>query len=293
MGSNDHYPEEGPTRHVRIDRFLMDVAPVTNRRFAAFIHQTGYVTVAETAPNPDDYPGTAPEMLKPGSLVFLPPDKPVARSEWRRWWHFIFGADWRHPYGPHSSIDGLEDHPVVHIAWKDAAAFAEWAGKELPTEAEWERAARGGLEDKPYAWGDELTPNGIHMANTWQGEFPHQNLEEDGHARTSPIKAFFSNPYGLYDMIGNVWEWTSDWYANHHAADAAKACCIPSNPRGAMREQSFDPCEPTIRIPRKVLKGGSHLCAPNYCQRYRPAARYPQPIDTSTSHVGFRCVRRG
>jgi sulfatase modifying factor 1 len=186
----------------------------------------------------------------------------------------------------------LHDHPVVHVAYCDAEAYAKWAGKELPTEAEWELAARGGLDDAEFAWGDEFTPAGRQMANTWQGAFPHQNLKTDGYERTSPVRTFPPNGYGLYDMIGNVWEWTTDWYAPRHDADAVKACCIPQNPRGGREEASYDPCQPEIRIPRKVLKGGSHLCAPNYCRRYRPAARHAEPVDTSTSHVGFRCVVR-
>jgi formylglycine-generating enzyme required for sulfatase activity len=291
MGSNDHYPEEAPAHLVRIDEFLMDATPVTNDQFAEFVNATGYITTAELAPDPKDYPGALPEMLRAGSLVFVMPASPVDRNDWSQWWTFVFGADWRHPDGPSSTIKGIGDHPVVHVSHADGLAYAQWAGKDLPTEAEWERAARGGLENAVYAWGDELTPQGRHMANTWQGAFPTQNLLEDGYARTSPVGVFPANAYGLYDMIGNVWEWTSDWFADRHPADAAKACCIPSNPRGGTLEKSVDARDP-IHIPRKVLKGGSHLCAPNYCQRYRPAARYPQPIDTSTSHVGFRCVRR-
>ena len=202
------------------------------------------------------------------------------------------GADWRHPYGPKSRIKGLDDHPVVHVSYPDARAYAEWAGKDLPTEAEWEFAARGGLEGAEYAWGEELTPGGRHMANLWQGLFPIQNAVADGFERTSPVKAFPPNGYGLHDMIGNVWEWTSDWWSSHHGPDAPKACCIPANPRGGPEGASLDPCQPNIPIPRKVLKGGSHLCAPNYCRRYRPAARHAEPVDTSTSHVGFRCVLR-
>jgi formylglycine-generating enzyme required for sulfatase activity len=186
----------------------------------------------------------------------------------------------------------LDDHPVVHVTYTDALAYAQWAGKELPTEAEWEYAARGGLDAAEYAWGRDLTPGGKFMANTWQGDFPWQNLCDDGFERTSPVTAFPPNGYGLYDMIGNVWEWTADWYASRHEAEVLKACCIPKNPRGGREEQSYDPCQPDIKIPRKVLKGGSHLCAPNYCRRYRPAARHPEPIDTSTNHVGFRCIRR-
>ena len=231
-------------------------------------------------------------MLKAGSLLFTPPKQPVDLRDWSQWWRFKFGASWRRPYGPRSSISGLDDHPVVHVAYRDAEAYAKWAGKELPTEAEWEFAARGGLDGAEFAWGDEFTPGGKQMANTWQGNFPQENLAFDGYERTSPVKTFPPNGYGLHDMIGNVWEWTSDWYAPKREADAAKPCCIPQNPRGGREEQSFDPCQPEIKIPRKVLKGGSHLCAPNYCRRYRPAARHAQPVDTSTSHVGFRCIVR-
>jgi formylglycine-generating enzyme required for sulfatase activity len=202
------------------------------------------------------------------------------------------GAYWRAPYGPGSSIEGLDDHPVVHIAYVDAVAYARWAGKELPTEAEWEFAARGGLEGAEFAWGDELAPNGRRMANTWQGVFPRENLAEDGYERTSPVTAFPPNAYGLYDMIGNVWEWTSDWFTAAHTSDPAKACCTPRNPRGGRQQDSYDPCQADVKIPRKTIKGGSFLCAPNYCRRYRPAARHAQPIDTSTCHVGFRCVVR-
>ncbi|HEY6510392.1 MAG TPA: SUMF1/EgtB/PvdO family nonheme iron enzyme, partial [Burkholderiaceae bacterium] len=218
---------------------------------------------------------------------------PVDLSNHFNWWTWTPGADWRHPEGPGSSLHGRERHPVVHVAFADAEVYASWAGKELPTEAEWEYAARGGLDGAEYAWGGEFTPGGKHQANTWQGAFPNENLESDGYARTSPVRAFARNGYGLYDMIGNTWEWTTDWFSTRHeAADPAHPCCAPSNPRGGSEDGSYDPCQPQIRIPRKVLKGGSHLCAPNYCRRYRPAARHAQPVDTSTSHVGFRCVRR-
>jgi sulfatase modifying factor 1 len=292
MGSDRHYPEEGPVHRVTVHSFRMDRTPVTNRAFRKFVDATGYVTFAEIAPDPKDYPGALPHMLKAGSLVFSPPDHPVDLGNFASWWEFKFGANWRRPYGKGSSIRGLDDHPVVHIAYRDAEAYAAWAGKELPTEADWEFAARGGLEGAEFAWGAELTPGGRHMANTWQGQFPMQNLAEDGFERTSPVEAFPPNGYGLFDMIGNVWEWTADWYSSGHAADAPKACCIPENPRGGSEAGSFDPCQPQIRVPRKVVKGGSHLCAPNYCRRYRPAARHAQPVDTSMSHVGFRCIHR-
>ncbi|MGO4388259.1 formylglycine-generating enzyme family protein [Microvirga sp. 2YAF29] len=292
MGSDRHYPEEAPVHRVTVDGFWIDPTPVTNRQFREFVRATGYITFAEQQPDPKDYPKALPHMLKPGSLVFSPPDYPVDLRDWGQWWTYIFDANWRRPYGPGSSIKGLEDHPVVHVAYSDAEAYAAWAGKELPTEAEWEFAARGGLDQAEFAWGDEFMPGGRQMANTWQGVFPFQNTHLDGYERTSPVTVFPPNGYGLYDMIGNVWEWTSDWYDARHPADAAKPCCIPENPRGGHADQSYDPCHPETRIPRKVVKGGSHLCAPSYCRRYRPAARHPQPIDSSMSHVGFRCIIR-
>jgi formylglycine-generating enzyme required for sulfatase activity len=265
---------------------------VTNRQFKDFVRATGHVTFAEIPPDADNYPGALPHMLYAGSLVFSPPARTVDLGDWSQWWQFMKGADWRHPYGPKSNINVLDSHPVVHVAYSDAFAFARWAGKDLPTEAEWEFAARGGLADVEYAWGEEFAPGGRHMANTWQGEFPNQNLCTDGFDRTSPVTAFPPNGYGIHDMIGNVWEWTADWYSQQHESDAPKACCIPENPRGGPEAASYDSCQPKIRIPRKVLKGGSHLCAPNYCRRYRPAARHAEPIDTSASHVGFRCIIR-
>jgi formylglycine-generating enzyme len=292
MGSDKHYPEEEPVHRVTVDGFWIDRTPVTNRDFRKFVNATGYVTFAEIPPNPKDYPGALPHMLKAASLVFTPPKHAVDTRDWSQWWNFKFGANWRRPCGPRSSISGLDDHPVVHVAYCDAEAYAKWADKELPTEAEWEFAARGGLDGAEFAWGDEFTPGGKLLANTWQGEFPHQNLCTDGFERTSPVTAFPANGYGLHDMIGNVWEWTADWWSAKHEADAPKACCIPENPRGGPEAASYDSCQPNIRIPRKVLKGGSHLCAPNYCRRYRPAARHAEPVDTSTSHVGFRCINR-
>jgi len=292
MGSDRHYAEEAPAHDVTVSGFWIDRTPVTNRQFRKFVNETGYVTFAELKPNADDYPGALPHMLKAGSLVFSPPKHPVDLRDWSQWWAFKFGANWRRPYGPRSSISGRDDHPVVHVAYRDAEAYAKWAGKDLPTEAEWEFAARGGFDGAEFAWGDEFTPGGQHRANTWQGNFPHENRCEDGFDRTSPVTAFPPNRYGVYDMIGNVWEWTSDWYAPQHQADASKACCVPENPRGAPEEGSYDPRQPLIKIPRKVIKGGSHLCAPNYCRRYRPAARHAEAVDTSTSHLGFRCIAR-
>jgi formylglycine-generating enzyme required for sulfatase activity len=292
MGSNDHYPEERPVRRVGVDGFWIDRTPVTNAMFRMFVGATGYVTTAEVAPEAVDYPGAQKKLLHPGSLVFVRPAQPVDLRDFHNWWKWTLGADWRHPRGPNSSIRERDDHPVVHVSYADAEAYACWAGKDLPTEAEWEFAARGGLDAAEYAWGAELMPGGRYMANTWQGDFPWHNTKSDGFEGTSPVGSFPPNGYGLIDMIGNVWEWTADWYSPHHPTEVASACCAPRNPLGGTKEESYDDCDPRIRIPRRVLKGGSHLCAPNYCRRYRPAARYAQPIDTSTCHVGFRCIAR-
>ena len=292
MGSDKHYPEERPAHRVSVDGFWIDRTTVTNDRFRKFVEATGHVTFAEIPPNPADYPGALPHMLYAGSLVFVRPPGPVDLRDMRQWWQFISGADWRHPSGPQSSIEGRESHPVVHISFADAEAFAAWEGKALPTEAEWEFAARGGLDGAAYAWGEQFLPDDRHMANTWQGRFPWEQRATDGYEGTSPVDSFPPNGYGLYDMIGNVWEWTTDWYHPKHPNEVMKACCVPRNPRGAPEAGSYDPCQPEIRIPRKVIKGGSHLCAPNYCRRYRPAARFPEPVDTSTCHLGFRCIVR-
>ncbi|NEW97132.1 formylglycine-generating enzyme family protein [Rhodopseudomonas sp. BR0G17] len=292
MGSDEHYPEEAPVHRVSVDGFWIDRTPVTNRQFKEFINATGHVTTAQQMPDPKDYPGALPDMLFAGSLVFAPAPRINDLRDWSQWWTFMKDANWRRPYGPKSNIKDLDDHPVVHVSYSDALAYAQWAGKDLPTEAEWEFAARGGLDGAEFAWGDALTPGGRHVANTWQGEFPVHNLAEDGFERTSPVRSFPSNGYGLHDMIGNVWEWTSDWWSGKHEEDEGKQCCIPLNPRGGPESACYDVHLPDVRIPRKVLKGGSHLCAPNYCRRYRPAARHAEPVDTSTSHVGFRCVVR-
>ena len=292
MGSDVHYPEERPAHRVTVDGFWMDRTPTTNARFKRFVSETGHVTFAERPPNPADYPYARKQMLQAGSIVFTKTAMPVDLDNPRNWWRFVFGADWRHPRGPNSTIKGRDEYPVVHVTYSDAEAYAAWAGKTLPTEAEWEFAARGGLDGAPFAWGDELNPGGRFMANYWQGEFPWQNLKSDGFEGTSPVGSFPPNGYGLVDMIGNTWEWTTDWYSARHPAATGKPCCGPVNPRGGDEASSLDPLEPNVRIPRKVIKGGSHLCAPNYCQRYRPAARYAEPIDTSASHVSFRCILR-
>ena len=290
MGSDHHYPEEAPSRKVAVDGFWIDRHAVTNREFGRFVAATRHVTLAERPADPADYPGASSELLTASSVVFQQPAHPVSLDDPYNWWTYVPGATWRQPQGPGSSIKRKPDHPVVHIAWEDAAAYAQWAGKELPTEAEWEYAARGGLDGATYAWGEELTPDGRWMANTWQGDFPVTNTRDDGHAGTAPVGSYPPNGYGLFDMIGNVWEWTSDWYATPERP--AHACCAIDNPRGGDRATSHDPAVAGVRIPRKVMKGGSHLCAPNYCRRYRPAARMAQPIDTSTSHLGFRCISR-
>ena len=291
MGSDRFYPEEAPVVEVRVDAFLIDETPVTNAEFARFVAETGHVTFAEVAPDPRDYPGMDPALAQPGSAVFEQPARVAGLRDIGQWWRWRIGANWRRPLGPGSSLEGLDDHPVVHVAHADAAAYAAWAGKALPTEAEWEFAARGGLEGADYAWGGELAPGGSMMANYWQGEFPLRNDLTDGWLRTSPVRSFPANGYGLFDMIGNVWEWTDDWYAPRTAAPARAACCVPANPRGGAEAESLDPTA-AVPIPRRVVKGGSHLCAANYCRRYRPAARHPEAVDTTTSHIGFRCVKR-
>ncbi|MGH6861224.1 MAG: formylglycine-generating enzyme family protein [Phyllobacterium sp.] len=290
MGSDTHYREEAPAHQAKVDGFFIDRAPVTNRQFKEFVKATGYVTVAERLPDPKDYPGALPHMLYAGSLVFRKKPGPVDLRNPAEWWDFIKDASWKRPLGPKSGLFKKDGHPVVHVAYEDALAYARWSGKELPTEAEWEYAARGGIEDAEYAWGNAFAPGGKPMANTWQGEFPRENLLDDGFERTSPVGAFPANGYGLHDMIGNVWEWTTDWWSSHHQNSGS--CCIPRNPRGGPEAESFDEHQPAILIPRKVVKGGSHLCAPNYCRRYRPAARHAQPVDTSMGHIGFRCIVR-
>lgn len=293
MGSNNHYPEERPERPVEVKGFWIDRYPVTNDDFAKFVEETGYTTVAEIAPDPAAYPGALSQTLVPASLVFEAPRRAIdPNGSVAQWWCFRPGADWRHPEGPESGIEHLGDHPVVHVALADVEAYSDWANAALPTEAEWEFAARGGLEGTEFAWGDTLVPDGIHQANTWQGLFPYANSLEDGWLRTSPVGHYPANGFGLHDMIGNVWEWTADWWATAGDTGLAGKCCGTRPGVRKNERASIDRNDPA-GIPRRVLKGGSHLCAPNYCRRYRPAARHAHPVDTSTSHIGSRCVVRG
>ena len=292
MGSSDFYPEERPVRRVRVDGFWMDTHPVTVGEFGRFVGATGYVTVAERPLDPADYPGVDPEFLAPGSSVFRKSAGPVPLDDYRNWWEYRPEACWERPGGNGTSIVGREGHPVVHVACEDVEAYAAWVGKELPTEAEWEFAARGGLEGAVFAWGDhDVVSNGRALANTWQGAFPSQNLMLDGFEGTSPVGSFPPNGYGLFDITGNVWEWTVDYFTVAHAA-TTHPCCVPENPRVTSAEASREPGLPGARFPRKVIKGGSHLCAPNYCLRYRPAARQSQTIDSAMGHLGFRCILR-
>jgi formylglycine-generating enzyme required for sulfatase activity len=287
MGSEEFYPEERPVHRVAVDGHWIDEHPVTAAEFRRFVRETGHVTVAERAPEAADYPDADPDLLVPGSLVFRKTAGPVPLDDVRSWWAYVPGASWRRPGGRGTTINGRDRHPVVHVAYEDAEAYAAWAGAELPTEAEWEHAARGGLEGARFAWGDEELVDGRPQANTWQGAFPWQNAKLDGFEGTSPVGSFPPNGYGLLDMTGNVWEWTSDFFTPRHADEVEHACCVPRNPRV---ETPGDPGGE--RFPRRVIKGGSHLCAPSYCLRYRPAARQGETVDTSTSHIGFRCVVR-
>jgi formylglycine-generating enzyme len=291
MGSEDFYPEERPVRDVSVDGFWMDEHLVTVAEFRRFVKATGHVTVAERAPDSADYPDADPDLLVPGSLVFHRTRGPVDLRDFTNWWTWMPGASWKHPEGPHSTLHGRERHPVVHVAYADAQAYGMWAGKELPSEAEWEFAARGGLQGAIFAWGDEFAPKGRMMANTWQGQFPWENTL-DRFEGTSPIESYPPNGYGLYDMTGNVWEWTSDYFSASQRSAAPNPCCVPHNPRVTSPDDDVDADQPGAHIPRRVIKGGSHLCAPNYCLRYRPAARQAETVETSTGHIGFRCIVR-
>ena len=293
MGSDDFYPDEGPIRLVEVDGFWISRFTVTNAQFASFVDATGYVTEAERRPDPALFPGAAPEDLVPGALVFAMTPNPVDLRDYSQWWSWTPGANWRQPLGPGSSIDGLESHPVVQVSHGDAEAFCRWAGLALPTEAEWEYAARGGLDRAIFTWGEHDPQETAPLANTWQGGFPYQNTELDGWTRTAPVGSYPPNGFGLHDMAGNVWEWTDDWYTAGRSRRPSSPCCAPEGRHaGPPPEESFDPAMPEIRIPRKVIKGGSYLCTPQYCYRYRPAARQPQTVDTAASHIGFRCISR-
>lgn len=292
MGCDRFYPEEQPVHAVEVDGFWIDEKPVTVRQFRHFVRDTDYVTVAERKLDPAEYPGIDPAALVPGSLVFTGTPGPVPLNDFRAWWAYVPGACWKRPEGPGSDTSGRDQHPVVHVANEDAAAYAEWVGKELPSEAEWEYAARGGLDGALFTWGEEDQQPGRLLANTWQGRFPYENLGAGGFRGTSRVGAFQPNGYGLYDMAGNVWEWTSDFFSSRHPEEAPSPCCVPRNPRVASPEGSYDLAAPVAHIPRKVIKGGSHLCSPSYCFRYRPAARQGEALDSSTSHIGFRCVLR-
>lgn len=290
MGSTAFYPEEAPIHTVAVKPFAIERHPVTNAQFARFVQETGYVTVAERALDPALYPGVAQADLQPGALVFRQTPGPVNLRDWRQWWDWAPGACWRRPFGPGSDVTDKPDHPVVQVAYPDAAAYAAWAGRRLPNEAEWEYAARAGGTSR-YAWGDEPTVDGELMANTWQGRFPYRNDGALGWIGTSPVGAFPANGFGLVDMIGNVWEWTTTPYSAHHVIEQ-NSCC-PATPAGG-GDAAADPVNQTLLNPSQMnqtLKGGSHLCAPQYCHRYRPAARSSQSQDTSTTHIGFRCVQ--
>ena len=295
MGCADFYPEERPVREVQVEAFAIERGPVTVAQFTRFAEETGYMTLAERRPDPADYPDADPSLLVPGSAVFQPTPGPVPLHDPARWWTYVPGANWRHPWGPDSDNSEREDHPVTHVAYEDAEAYAAWAGQALPSEAEWEYAARGGLDGAVFAWGDGQHPGGELMANFWQGEFPWRNTGAKQWRGTSPVGLFPPNGYGLYDVTGNVWEWTTDFYSPQGAGSESPGspCCgPPANPRVETADASYDTGRPGAHIPRRVIKGGSHLCAPSYCLRYRPAARQPEAIDTSTSHIGLRCVVR-
>ena len=289
MGSEDPMmgADARPVHRVYVDGFWMDRTEVTNDEFARFVKATGCVTVAERVPKAEDFPGAPRENLVAGSVVFTPPDRSVPLDNHLQWWDYIKGANWRHPEGPATSLAGKGRHPVVHVAYDDARAYAKWAGKRLPTEAEWEFAARGGLDRKAYTWGDEFRPQGRYMANSFQGHFPERSTGEDGYGLRAPVCSFPENAFGLCDMAGNVWEWVTDWYRHDYYATLAGAGALARNPQGPA--DSFDPSEPGVK--KRVHKGGSFLCTDQYCSRYMPGGRGKGDPDTGTDHVGFRCVR--
>lgn len=309
MGSDAFYPEEAPAHQAEVAPFELEKHPVTNRQFSEFVDATGYLTVAERGLDAAEYPDLSEADRAAGSLVFQPTTGPVDLRDWRAWWEWQPGASWRHPFGPDSDLDGRDDHPVVQVCFTDASAYAAWAGKRLPTEAEWERAARGGMDGRDYAWGSELNPGGRLLANSWQGSFPYRNTGALGWVGTSPVGSFPANPFGLVDMIGNVWEWTGSIFTPDHrgrraaavnllgggaAASPAGGTCgdgCMCGPSGSGKDVGLGSGAAPNPSVRRVTKGGSHLCAPEYCQRYRPAARSPQTEDSATTHIGFRCAR--
>jgi len=285
MASND----AGPIHRVRVDGFWMDATVVTNEQFEQFVRSTNYVTIAERTPTREEFPTAPAQNLIAGSVVFMPTNHEVPLNNHYQWWSYVKGANWRRPLGPESDIKGKEKYPVVQIAYPDAEAYAKWAGKRLPTEAEFEFAARGGLSGKTYVWGDEFRPNGKWMANTWQGKFPVRDTGDDGFAGIAPVKSFPPNGYGLYDMAGNVWQWCSDWYRPDYYAQLAKTGAVTVNPQGP--DSSFDPAEPDEK--KRVHRGGSFLCNDQYCSRYIVGTRGKGEINTGTNHLGFRCVKSG
>jgi sulfatase modifying factor 1 len=286
-GGAESMEDARPIHRVYVDGFWMDATDVTNAQFARFVRATSYVTVAERKPRPEDFPGVPTTALVPGSIVFTPPSHSVPLKDYSQWWVYVPGANWRHPLGPGSSIRGRDSYPVVQVAYADAAAYAKWTAKRLPTEAEWEFAARGGLTGKPYVWGDTMTPHGKWMANTHQGNFPDYDSATDGYAGLAPVASYTANGYGLYDMSGNVWQWVSDWYRSDYYAQLAASGAVVRNPRGP--NSSFDPADPGAK--KRVQRGGSFLCTEQYCSRYLVGTRGKGEVSSADNHIGFRCVR--
>ena len=286
-GGHESMGDARPIHRVYVDGFWMDKTEVTNAEFRQFVEATGYVTTAERKPTAKDFPGVPADQLVAGSIVFFSPKQQVQLTDYRQWWRFVPGANWKHPYGPDSNIEGMDNYPVVHVTYADAEAYAKWAGKQLPTEAEWEFAARGGLAGKPYVWGDQLTPDGKWMANIFEGHFPESDDAADGYAGIAPVAQYPANGYGLYDMAGNVWEWCHDWYRADYYRQLAMTNNITNNPQGP--DTYNDPDEPGV--PKRVQRGGSFLCTNQYCTRYMVGTRGKGEVNSSTNHIGFRCIK--